>query len=583
MGVAKHGLRTVALAATGALLLAACGGSSSDGGGSGDGGSPQTGGTAYFLEFREQFNNVDPQRVYTGEDLALFSGTIFRTLTAYQYSEDNAEGTTLTPDMATDTGTANEDSTEWTFTLRDGITFQDGSPVGCSDIKYGVSRTFATDIITNGPTYAISMLDIPKDKDGASVYKGPYDTSAKNDTAAFDSAIVCSDDNLTITFNLGQPVPDFNYTVTLASFAPVPESADTGEKYDDKPVSSGPYQIETYEKGKGGSFVLVRNPNWNKDSDPYRPAYLDSYEFEFGIDPSVSTQRVVTSSGDDAFALTADIGSADLATTFTDPTLEGRRVDGLDPYVRYYAINTQKVTNQKQRQAMMAALDRDALRTVAGGNYAGDFADGTIKPNIGIDYAPTGLWEDLLGQPIPDTGDPEYAKQLISESGEAMPTVTFDYPQSPDNDKAAAVVQDSLGKADITVKLNPIEAGAYYGVVFDPEKAHELISAGWGPDWPNASTVIPELFTPAGGFNLSQIEDEEFIAASDAAKVEQDRQTQATLWQELNKSSMEKGFAIPTRFGRDQRIGGSSVGESGLYLWPAYGSWPYGALWVQSS
>ena len=72
----------------------------------------------------------------------------------------------------------------------------------------------------------------------------------------------------------------------------------------------------------------------------------------------------------------------------------------------------------------------------------------------------------------------------------------------------------SLAKAGITVKPNPIEPGQYYGVVFDPEKAHELINAGWGPDWPNASTVIPELFTPTGGFNLSQFDDQAFNDAT---------------------------------------------------------------------
>ena len=52
----------------------------------------------------------------------------------------------------------------------------------------------------------------------------------------------------------------------------------------------------------------------------------------------------------------------------------------------------------------------------------------------------------------------------------------------------------------------------YYSIVFDPEKAGELMWSGWGPDWPNASTVIPELFSQEGGFNLSQVVDDEFDA-----------------------------------------------------------------------
>ncbi len=60
--------------------------------------------------------------------------------------------------------------------------------------------------------------------------------------------------------------------------------------------------------------------------------------------------------------------------------------------------------NLKHRQAIAAALDREALRTNAGGAYAGDFADGVVKPNIGIDYAPTGLWDGLLGAADPGHG-----------------------------------------------------------------------------------------------------------------------------------------------------------------------------------
>ena len=161
-----------------------------------------------------------------------------RSLTSYKLSTNDEEANTLVPDLATDTGTPSNGATPGSFTLREGATWQDGSPVTCEDVKYGVSRTFATDVITDGPQYAVAYLDIPKDKDGASVYKGPYVTK-NNDTAAFDKAVVC--DGQTITFNLAQAVPDFNYTVTLG-FSPVPKAADTGEKYDDKRRLQRPVQ-----------------------------------------------------------------------------------------------------------------------------------------------------------------------------------------------------------------------------------------------------------------------------------------------------------------------------------------------------
>ncbi|MFZ0325189.1 MAG: ABC transporter substrate-binding protein, partial [Actinomycetes bacterium] len=184
MGMAKTGLRTAALVGLSAIVLAACGGSS--GSTSSSAGATGTkGGTLYILTHASQLLHLDPQRNYTGEDLAFTGGYITRSLTQYTYTTGDA-GWNIQGDLATDTGTASADAKTWSFTLRDGVTWQDGSAVTCDDVKYGVSRTFATSVITDGPTYAIPYLDIPTNKDGSSVYKGPYDTSKANDTAAYD-------------------------------------------------------------------------------------------------------------------------------------------------------------------------------------------------------------------------------------------------------------------------------------------------------------------------------------------------------------------------------------------------------------
>jgi peptide/nickel transport system substrate-binding protein len=587
MAKASMGLRSAALAATAAIVLAACGGG--DGGGdSGDngdsgaaGGEPTKGGTLTFLTVAEQIDHLDPQRNYTGEDLAFASAYLTRTLTAYKMSTDDAEANTIVPDLATDTGTPNEDSSSWSFTLKDGPMFEDGSPITCEDVKYGVSRTFATDVITDGPQYAVAYLDIPKDDDGASVYKGPYVTK-NNDTAAFDEAVTC--DGQTITFNLANPVPDFNYTVTLTSFAPVPKAADTNEKYDDKPVSSGPYKIQEYSKGN--QLVLVRNENWSPESDDYRGAYPDEIVMKFGIEPSVRDQRIIRATGEDQTAVSRDQPDpSSLATIFQDDALEDRRADVLDAYAYYYVLDVNKVPNLQHRQAIAAALDRAQIIKVSGGDYAGEISDGVIKPNLPQDYAESGLWTELLGQEIPDSGDPDYAKQLIEESGEPMPTIRFNY-STPTRDKEAAVVKQSLEAAGIPVELKPLEAGVYYSIVFDPEKAGEMMWSGWGPDWPNASTIIPELFTPAGGFNLTRVDDADFNERVQAAKEEVDRDAQAELWKELNKEAMANVWAIPTRAGRSQAIAGPKVksasGEDGnIYLWSPYTSWPYNDMYLE--
>ena len=554
------------------------------------GGTP--GGTLYMLKNAADFDYYDPQRVYTGEDLAFFGATITRSLVSYKQSSDPAEGVTIVPDMATDTGTASTDAKTWTFTLRDGLTWQDGSPVKCADIAYGVSRTFATDVINGGPTYAIVYLDIPKAADGSSAYKGPYSGEGQD---LFDQAVSCNGN--TITFKLNQPVSDFNFTTTLG-FSAVPNpvdhpGVDTGESYVGNAVwSDGPYMITSYTPGQGGTLKLDRNTKWSPASDTYRAAYPDHWEVDFGLDLQVIDQRLMTSTGNDAFAMDyGGIQPANLTTVFSDShtantQFAGRAFSDFDPYSRYYWINVVKVPDLATRQAMAAALNREAIRLNAGGDFVGDFADGVIKPNIGQDYAPTGFWDTMLGEKIPDAGDPAYAKTILSNAGVTPGKLTWDYAKSPVGDQNAAIVQKSLQDAGFTIKLNPIDPAHYYSTVLDPTLQNDFGTAGWGADWPNATTVIPPLFTTNGGFDLSRVDDanggvKDWNEQVAAAQQTVDRSAQATLWQGLNSLAMQNMFVIPTFFGLAQDIGGTNVGS--LYRWSAYGSWPYASLYVKGS
>jgi len=556
------------------------------------------------------FQDMDPQRVYTGEDISFLSSTLFRSLETYTYSTDPTTALTIQPDAATDLGTPNADFTQWSFTLKPGLKWQDGTPVTCEDFAYGVSRTFATDIIIGGPTYAVQYLDIPSNSDGSSKYKGPYDGTGQD---LFDKAVSCDDSTNTITFKLNKPVADFNYTTTLGmSAVPNPKDhpgVDTGDQYDTAapgvPWSDGPYMVQSFQSGVGGSLVLVRNPNWDPSTDSVRGAYPDEWDVEFGVDPKVADQRLMAPTGDDSTALMyGAVQPENLATIFSDPhtaapQFAGRAFSDYDPYADYYFIRTDKITDPAIRQAIGIGLDRDAIRTIGGGDFSGDYADGVIKPNIGQDYAPTGLWDvttgaatadSLWGQAFPAKGDPAVAAQVLAADGVTTPiTLTYDYlSTSQVAQQVAASIQQSLisvkdadGHSLFKVNLFGVSSG-YYGYVLNPDTENEMGGSGWGADWPNASTVIPDLFTDIAGFNLSRVSNADnpdfYKGVQDALELT-DRGAQAQAWQALNKEASKEAFVIPTFFQLAQNIAGDKVG--GLYRWAPYGSWPYAQVWVE--
>ena len=549
------------------------------------------GGTITYLTNSESWTHADPNRNYTGQHIAWFGSYMHRTLTAYARAEGSA-GSAVVADLATDTGRASNENKTWEFTLRDGVTFEDGSAITCEDIKYGVSRTFATDVITDGPTYAISMLDIPSAEDGSSVYKGPYATTA-NDTAAYDKAVTCSEDNKTITFNLKRSVGDFNYTVTYLSFSPVPKAKDTGDQYDLAPVSSGPYKIESY-KAKD-EMVLVRNENWSQDSDPIRKAYPDKIVVRFGLAEEVRDQLILTDSDKNSFSLDG-ILPTNLPTVFDDngdpqKAYAERALNVYDPYVRYAAFNVKKVPCLEIRRAVYFAKDAAGLLQLSGGAaFGGDPADGAIKPLMGLDYKKVTGLEDYK-----PAGNAEAAKALMEKAKTTCPTeyaratdakrgLVFDTADSETNKKGAAIWIDSMMKnAGIVMKFNFIEPGAYYTVVLDVTKQSDLSAGGWAPDWANASTVIPELFTKEGGFPMSQNWDDAayapFKQKVEAALAEPDRTKQGQMWAELNQYAVDQMWIVPGIFSKTQEMWGSGLG--GVFFWEPQGAPSFGDIYIK--
>ena len=160
-------------------------------------------------------------------------------------------------------------------------------------------------------------------------------------------------------------------------------------------------------------------------------------------------------------------------------------------------------------------------------------------------------------QQIPATGDPELAKKLIAESGEPprRSSSTSPTPRSTRRPRRSSSTRSARpGSRSRRRRSSPASTTASSST---PRRRATSALAGWGADWPNASTVIPPLLTQKGGWDLSQLDDPAFNAEVEAALTELDRAKQATLWQALNKEAAENVYTLPTFFGLSQTIAGT--------------------------
>jgi peptide/nickel transport system substrate-binding protein len=580
--------RIIAAIATAGIFLSACGGSGmgaqsgeESGGRSATAEGIKDGGTLYVLTFSEGASSLDPQRVYTGVELGAYGSTYARTLTSYVPAAGK-DGASIMADMATDLGTASEDLMTWTFTLRDGITWEDGSDVTCADFAYGISRTFAAEVTAaEGPMYATTYLDIAEgDSDFGSAYPGPW-LATPEQQALFDDAVAC--DGKTITFHLKVPVADFSYTVSLLAFGPVPQAQDTADQYALKPFSNGPFRIETYEEGK--EMVMVRNENWNQDSDPVRKPHVDKIIWQYGLEEAVIDERMIADSGDDKNSIVdGGIQTENLPTVFGDDGFKDRRTDGFDGFVSYTMFNNEKVNCLELRQAIWLALDREAIRTAAGGPFTGEFATSFVAPLLATDYAPAKLVDGINESGAPNI---EAAQAKLDEAKKSCPDLVaratgeglrFDHIESASMQKVMPIWIDSLGKIGVNIIDNALESSKYYATINGDRG--DIMRAGWAADWGNASTVIPELFGKGGGFNYTNNEsDPNFAAFNDkvnAAKTETDRAKQSVMWKELNQEVIDNVWAFPGSATKAQNLVGSNVRLG--YQWLPFGWYNLGAI-----
>ncbi|MBU6531482.1 ABC transporter substrate-binding protein [Streptomyces mayonensis] len=546
--------RRAAAALTVSLIVtagaAACGPEDNDAKTGGADGDPQKGGTLTVLNAQPQVD-FDPARLYTSGGGNVPS-LVFRTLTT-RNREDGAKGTEVVPDLATDTGRPNKDATVWTYTLKEGLKYEDGTKITSADVKYGIERSFAAEL-SGGAPYLRDWLI------GGADYQGPYKDKGKG----LDS--IETPDERTIVFHLNKPEGEFPFLATQTQFTPVPKSADKGTKYEEHPVSSGPYKVVRNEND-GERLVLERNEHWSEKTDAERKAYPDRIDVRSGLDSSVINQRLSASQGADAAAVTTDtnLGPAELAKVSGDKELAARVGTGHFGYTNYIAFNpkVKPFDDPKVRQAIAYAVDRTSVINAAGGSSLAEPAT-TYLPNqksfgyTAYDHFPAG-----------ESGNPAKAKELLKEAGHADGlTVTLTHSNAKDfetSPEIATALQDALKKAGITVQLEGLEDNDYKDTIHGSKTEPGFFLAHWGADWPSGGPFLAPIFDgrqivrDGANFNTGFLDDKSVNDEIDAINKLTDLDEAAKRWGALDKRIGERALTVPLFHPVYKRLYGKDV------------------------
>jgi peptide/nickel transport system substrate-binding protein len=541
-----------ALGAVAALVLAACG--------SGGSSSPNTasvsynagltgvvnpsthkGGTLTF-DWRSAPDSFDPGNTYYAAvwDFARFYSTALMTFK----NCPGACGKTLVPALATAPGVVSNNGLTWTYHLKSGVKYEDGTTVTSQDVKYAVERTFDRGVLPNGPNYFQALLG-----GNAAKYPGPYKDRSKNLTGL---TAIDTPDPTTVVFHLAQPFSDFNYLVTLPQTAPVPPSKDTGTNYQLHPMSTGPYKFQSYQVNK--QAVLVPNTQWNAAQNPTVSQLPSKIVVNMNMNPNDVDNRLLAGDAQVDFAGTG-VQAAARARILATPNLKARADDPITGFGWFFYIDSQVApfTNVACRQAIEYAANHITLQNAYGGPVAGGAIGSTVMPPTVAGYTSFDLYEATTKP----NGDPAKAKQMLQACGQpnGFSTGIAYRSDRPTETQGAQALQQALSAVGIKTTLHGYPTSTYFTNFAGVPKymtSHNIGIAfgGWGADWPDGYGFLSQLvngsaIVPAGNTNIGMLNDPVVNNLFAKAAGINDATQRNAIWGQIDRQVMKDAVIVP--------------------------------------
>ena len=497
--ISRRNFLKVAGVSAAALGLAACGGSKSGSTAtSGSTAGSTAGGTntaGFTVQYGSNPETLDPA-LNSAIDGANTIITIFEPLLLINENNEVIGG-------QAESWETSEDGMTWTFTMRDGLKWSDGTDLNAKDFEYSFKRMANPDTAAPYAETCLGMID-------------GFDAAQAGDPDALN--VKASDDGKTLTIVLSYPCSYFDKMAAFATMSPVQQATveANGDSWCTSPdtyVSNGPYMITDWTPSE--RIVLTKNPN-----------YVGGWDSS-----KIVTDTITLLLLEDSSASYAAYNSGEAVLIKDVPTDEipslTKAEDGGDFYVDtilgtyYVSLNLQRdaFKDAKVRKALSLAIDRDYVaNTIMQGTYT--TADSIVGPGI-VDES--GYFHDNGNAPY-ISADYEAnlaeAKKLLEEAGypngEGYPTIEYSTNDAGYHVPLAEYLQQAWGDLGITLTINKMEWSS-----FTPARRageYDVARNGWVMDYNDPSNML-DLFCTSNGNNDGKYANPDFDAAIDASRV----------------------------------------------------------------
>ena len=394
--------------------------------------------------------------------------------------------------------TVSEDGLTWTFTLRDGLKWSDGSDLTAADFEYSFKRLASPDTAAPYAETVVGMIDGYQDAIGNPDADGNMTTDPDWDALN----VHASEDGKTLTIQLSYPCSYFDKLAAFVATAPVQQATveANGDAWCTEPdtfICNGPYMITEWTPSE--RIVLSKNPY-----------YVGGWDSSKIVSDTITLLLLEDSSASYAAYNSGEAQLVKDVPTDEIPSLT-RAEDGGDFYLDeimgtyYISLNDQEepFTDVRVRKALSLAIDRDYVaNTIMQGIYTP--ATALVGPGI-VDNE--GYFMDNANGGEPYIGDDyeanlEEAKQLMAEAGypdgEGFPTITYSANDAGYHIPVAEYLQQAWGELGITMNIDKVEWSSF--IPMRRAGDYDISRNGWSMDYNDPSNML-ELFTTNNGNN----------------------------------------------------------------------------------